>query len=383
MHRRDLLRALLASAAWPSDVCAGDSLEALIGAAGPVARRVIASPRAWQPQVLWTPCVRENGEWRAQATRRSGLRPRRWFAAASWVKLPLAGLLLEALGRRGLDPSGGLRLEVDGSSACAPLPSAQPGGWPLDGLFQAMLVVSDNRAYNALFELLGSDAIHQRLADIGFPGIRMATRLGCPQSRSAGKLGARLRDARGAVVWESPAQRHEAFQRFPHGPALAGRAWAEGGRVIPGAHDFSDSNFVPLTDVHQMTLEFGAGIGRRFGLSPAHRRWLADVLSLVPRLAGGLDADQRALPDDHSKWLLPLDGSGHFPSRLRIHSKNAQSYGWIGDSAFVADDVAGRACAITAVLFVDRDGVLNDGVYDYAGTGRPFLREVGAALVAG
>ena len=318
-----------------------------------------------------------------EALRLAHLKPRQWFAAASWVKLPLAGLLLEELERRGLDPAGQWRLEIDSAAACAPLPAAQQGGWPLDALLQSMLVVSDNLAYNALYELLGSDLIHARLDELGYPRIRMATRLGCPQPRSPGKLGAVLRDARGAVAWDSPARAGEAFQRFPHGRARAGRAWADGGRVIEGAHDFSDSNFIPLADVHRMTLEFGGGVGDSFRLSARARRWLGDTLSLLPRQATALSAAQRALPDDHSKWLLPLDGSGHFPSHLRIHGKNAQSYGWIGDSAFVVDDRSGRACAITAVLFVDRDGVLNDGVYDYAGTGRPFLREVGAALVAG
>jgi hypothetical protein len=381
MRRREWLAALLAGAAWPLGLCAEESLETLIGAAGPVARRVLGNPAAWQPQVLLTRCRREGGQWRALPTQSFGLRPRQWFAAASWVKLPLAGLLLEELDRRGLDlAAGALRLEVDGTAACAPLPATQPGGWPLAGLLQAMLVVSDNLAYNALFELLGSDAIHARLRELGFPNIRMATRLGCPQPRSPGKLAARLRDARGAVVWESPAQPRETFQRFPHGNAGAGRAWAEAGRVIPGAHDFSDSNFIPLADVHHMTLEFGGGVGLLFELSAPPRRWLADTLSLVPRQAAGLSAEQRALPDEHSKWLLPLEAGGHFPPQLRIHSKNAQSYGWIGDSAFIADERAGRACALTIVLFVDRDGVLNDGVYDYAGTGRPFLREVGGAL---
>lgn len=381
MRRRECLAALLAGAGWPFGLRAAESLETLLGAAGLTARRVLAARDSYQPQVLVTRCVREGSGWRAQESQAFGLRPRQWFAAASWVKLPLAGLLLEELDRRGLDiAAGALRLEIEGTAACAPLPAAQAGGWRLDALMQSMLVVSDNLAYNALYELLGSDTIHARLRELGFPGIRMATRLGCPQPRSPGKLAARLRDARGAVVWESPAQLQETFQRFPHGKARAGRAWAEGGRVIPGAHDFSDSNFIPLADVHHMTLEFGGQVGLLFELTAPTRRWLADTLSLVPRQAGGLGVEQRALPDDHSKWLLPLDAAGHFPAHLRIRSKNAQSYGWIGDSAFIVDEQAGRACALTALAFVDRDGVLNDGTYDYAGTGRPFLREVGSAL---
>lgn len=382
MRRRELIAALLGGVAFSPPGRADDSLRGLIEAAGPVARRVLAAPEAFQLQVLLTHCERAGQGWRALSTQDFALRPRRWFAAASWVKLPLAALLVEELERRGLDwIDAGLRLEIDPERACAPLPAAQPGGWRLEALLQAMLVVSDNLAYNALYELLGSDAIHARLRALGFAHIRMATRLGCPQSRSPGKLGARLRDASGAVVWDSPAQPAETFQRFPFGTAHAGRAWAENGALTHAAHDFSDSNFLPLADVHRLVLELGGGIEPRFALSLRARRWFADTLALTPARAGLLSADQRAWSDDHSKWLIPLDSSGHARPGLSIASKNAQSFGYIGDSAFVTDAGRQRAFALTAVLFVDRDGVLNDGVYDYAGTGRPFLLELGTAAL--
>ena len=49
--------------------------------------------------------------------------------------------------------------------------------------------------------------------------------------------------------------------------------------------------------------------------------------------------------------------------------------------AFVVDAENGIAFALSAVLFVDRDGVLNDGRYAYAEIGRPFLRELGSAVL--
>ncbi|GMU42219.1 MAG: serine hydrolase [Xanthomonadales bacterium] len=379
MHRREALAALLACPAVVWSARAENLLRGLLEGAGPAARRVLANRRGFQPQLLLTRCVRAGAGWQAVQTHRFGLQPRRWFAAASWVKLPLAALLVEELERRSLDwIDGGLRLDVDRDRACAPLPPPEPGGWRIDALLQAMLVVSDNLAYNALYELLGSDAIHARLHALGFPLVRMATRLGCPQPRSPGKLGVRLRDRTGAVAWESPAQSTEHFQRFPFGAARAGRAWAENGVVSAGAHDFSDSNFIPLTDVHRLVLELGGSIGPRFALSPRARRWFARTLSLLPRQAVLLGTDQRALPDDYAKWLLPVAAM----SGLRVASKNAQSYGWIGDAAFVVDEARNLAFALTVVLNVDRDGVLNDGVYAYAEIGRPFLRELGTALLA-
>jgi hypothetical protein len=389
MRRRDALAALALTACAAHLPAAVDDelLIRLLRDAGPISRRILASPQEFELQVLWTRCERaQGGDWRAASAHAHGIQRQRWFAAASFVKLPLAALLLEQLCTRGLiDQIDSLRVMADAGNACAPLPAPVAGGWTLLRLLRAMLVVSDNRAYNALYELLGSDAIHQRLARMAMGDCRIAARLGCAGTRP-GKLAARVFDAAGKVVWDSPAQTREQPQRFPFGRALKGRAWMQGGKQIDGAHDFSDSNFMPLPDVHRMTLELASGralgAGPAFALCPKARQLLAQVMALTPRECPDPVYDPSQFADDHAKWLIPLDAAGRLPAGLRIASKNAMSYGYIGDSAFVVDDARDIAFGLTALVFVDRDGVLNDGIYAYADIGRPFLRELGAAVLA-
>jgi hypothetical protein len=389
MRRRDALAALALTACAARLPAAVDDelLLRLLRAAGPQSRRVLASPREFELQIFWTRCERaESGDWRVASEHAHGVQRQRWFAAASFVKLPLAALLLEQLCARGLiDQIDSLRVTVDAAAACAPLPLPVAGGWPLLRLLRAMCVVSDNRAYNALYELLGSDAIHRRLGELGYGDCRIAARLGCAGMRP-GKLAAKVSDASGNVVWDSPAQADEQPQRFPFGRALRGRAWMQGGKQIDGAHDFSDSNFMPLADVHRMTLELGSGqaLGDMpaFALCPTARRLLSEVMAMTPRECPDPVYPPSQFADDHAKWLIPLDGAGRIPSGLHIASKNAMSYGYIGDSAFVVDAARDTAFGLTAMLFVDRDGVLNDGRYAYAEIGRPFLRELGAAVLA-
>jgi hypothetical protein len=315
-----------------------------------------------------------------------GVQPQRWFAAASFVKLPLAALLLEQLCARGLiGEIESLRLSVDAGTACAPLPPVAQGGWPLLRLLRAVCVVSDNRAYNALYELLGSDLIHRRLGELGYGDCRIGARLGCSGARP-GKMAARLLDASGRVIWDSPGTMAEQPQLFPFGKALKGRAWMQGGQLQVGAHDFSASNFMPLADVHRMTLELGSGqvLGDRtaFALCPVARKLLAGIMAMPPRECADPVYPPDQYPDDHAKWLIPLDSTGRIPSGLSIASKNAMSYGYIGDSAFIVDASRDIAFGLTAMLFADRDGVLNDGRYAYTDIGRPFLRELGAAVLA-
>jgi hypothetical protein len=389
MRRRDALTALALTA------CAGhlpaaandDLLQRLLRDAGPQSRRVLAASAEFELQILWTRCGRSaSGAWQVVGEHVFGVRRQRWFAAASFVKLPLAALLLEQLCARGLiDQIDSLRVTVDAGPACAPLPQAVDNGWSLLGLLRAMCVVSDNRAYNALYELLGSDAIHRRLGELGYDDCRIGARLGCAGVRP-GKLAAQVLDAGGKVLWDSPRIAAEQPQLFPFGRALKGRAWFDGTRQIAGEHDFSDSNFMPLADVHRMMLELGSGqalgSGPAFSLCPTARRRLAEVMAMTPGTCPDPACAPDRFADDHAKWLIPTGASGRLPAELRIASKNAMSYGYIGDSAFIVDTPRDIAFGLTAMLFVDRDGVLNDGNYAYAEIGRPFLRELGAALLA-
>ena len=391
MRRREALSALgLAACAkpWASLHASPEEgpLVDVLRSAGPVARRVLQNAGAFELQIIWSRLRADaRAGWRVHQRHEFGVDARRWFAAASFIKLPLAAMIGELLTQAGLSAQlPALRLTLARAGACAPLPEVLEAGWPLLRLLRAMLVVSDNRAYNALYELIGSDGLHRRLAELGYRDSRLGARLGCA-SASPGKLAAQLLDATGQLQFDSPAMVSERSQRFPHGRALKGAAWMQDGLQIPGPHDFSRSNFMPLADVHRMTLELGSGSRvdeqAGFALDSSMRSQLADCMRMLPRQCPDPIYPAARFPDDYSKWLMPMASRGRLPDSLSIASKNAESYGFIGDSAFVVDAENGIAFALSAVLFVDRDGVLNDGRYAYAEIGRPFLRELGSAVL--
>ncbi len=357
MQRREALT-LLAAAPLAS---AADPLARALRSA-PVLRRVASDP-SFELQVLLTR-YRVDGGFAPIATYRHGVDDRRWFAAASFVKPLLALQLLETLTRARLSAAlDELWLHLDGSS-CAPLPSLPA---KLSDLFAHMLVVSDNPSFNALYELIGSDALHARLAVLGMGEVRIPQRLGCTIA-APGKLRARLVDDHGTTRFVSDASGPQAAQRFPFGAASKGRAWLQNGHRIEGPHDFSASNFVPLSVVHRLIGSIGRADTGQFEIDSALRQRLRAWMSLRPRDIG------QPKPDDHSKWLIaPRDS-------VTVVSKNAQSYGYIGDSAFVAGK--SFAFALSAILFVDRDGVLNDARYAYDEIGRPFLKALGEAVLA-
>ncbi len=360
-------------------------LAALIAGASPIVRRVLAAPQVFEPQILLTRLrVNGDGGYDIVSEHRLGVDKRRWFAAASFVKLPLAALVCEELERRDLlGQIDLLRLKVARGSRCALLPADEPKGWPLMRLLRSMLIVSDNRSFNALYELVGSDALHARLAALGYQDVRIPMRLGV--CSTGGKAHASLVDAAGKTVWDSPASAREMPQSFPFGRALKGRAWQQGAKQVPGPHDFSASNFMPLEDVHRILLDM---TGTRldptgsFALGPGTRKMLLQTLSTVPRMSVDPSYPESGYPDNHSKYLGVGGAPQRLPAGITITNKNAQSYGFLGDSAIIEDASAGIAFALSAVLYVNHDGVLNDARYEYESIGLPFLRDLGQAALA-
>jgi hypothetical protein len=390
MNRRDCLQGAL----WPALAMHLPAVAAhgaddpllleILSTASPTVRRVLANRATYEPQILWTRLKPlSDGGFERISEHRLGVERRRWFAAASFVKLPLAALLFEELEKRGLARNlEHLRLQVDRS--CAALPARIAGGWPLMRLVRSMLIVSDNPCFNALYELIGSDAIHARLATLGYRDLTMPTRMGgCGVAHKARAV---VVDSRGKPVWESPASAQELPQRFAYGKALKGRAWQAGASQVPGPHDFSASNFIALEDLQRLFLDLtgvvAAPEGQRFALSVEAHALLRNTLSTLPRECSDPRYPESAYADNHAKFLGVGGAPQRLPGGLTIANKNAESYGFIGDCALIEERAAGIAFALAAVVYVNRDGVLNDARYEYAEIGLPFLRELGEAVLA-
>lgn len=316
-----------------------------------------------------------------------GMTPRRWFPAASVVKLPMALLMAEAVQAAGGDADSVLRLHAP------PISGAWGDGTrdePLDESFARGLArtfaVSDNVPFNRWYELLGGDAIHRRLAALGYPHVRLIARLGSSDidaNRRSG--GGRLLSARGDPVHDfMPAV--AAARRFPFGAAMLGEGWRnDDGSVTPGPHDFSRANFLPLADALRMLQAF-----LRPESVPAAQRWRIDdplrgsllrALSLRPRDSIDPVYAEAEYPDGHARWFFVGDGKARAPEGVTVFGKSGMAYGSLSEVAWVVDRVSGREFMLAASIRVNADGIYNDDRYEYEGIGLPFMAALGRAVL--
>lgn len=381
MHRRDFLSwsALgLGIAALPHDLRAAlrdRSPWPDVFARMPPALAALVDDPQHAVQLRWVRIARDADGARRYITHDHGLAPRRWFPAASVVKLPMALLMAEAVQAAGGDMDSVLRLDA------API-SGEWGDEPLVDTFargiDRTFAVSENRPYNRWYELLGGEHIHRRLAELGYPHVRLIARLGSSDIEANRRNGGgALLSADGRTLRRFPAG-IAAARRFPFGRVLSGEGWQnDDGSVIRGPHDFSQANFLPLTDSLRMLQAFvspeSVPAKQRWRIDGAVRARLLRTLALRPRESTSPLYPEAEYPDGYARWFFVGDGKARYPDGLSVSGKSGMAYGALSEVAYVVDRDSGVECMLGASIRVNADGILNDDRYEYATIGIPFM----------
>jgi Beta-lactamase enzyme family len=313
------------------------------------------------------------------------LAPKRWFFPASTIKLPMALLACEALAKAGGNLDSAILLNKP----------PETGNWeddePLSETLRRSLrrtfTVSDNVPYNRFYELLGPDRIHARLKALGYPNTRAIARLGSRDSNANRRTGsAQIIDADGRPLL-GIAPRVGAARSFPFGRAMKGQGFlGDDGVLVPGPHNFSLSNFMPLLDLHHMLLAFVLPSA----VAPSHRwnipnEWRKDILEEMGRFPRESQDPVYAAPefyDGYAKFFTLGDSKDNAPEGYRAYGKIGQAYGYLTDSSYIVDSKAGTECFLSAVIHCNPDGIYNDDKYDYDEVGLPFLAELGKVILA-
>jgi hypothetical protein len=167
--------------------------------------------------------------------------------------------------------------------------STSQSGLPSIGHYiKKILLVSDNDAYNRLYELLGTDYINKKLKEKGLVNSVIMQRLSFPISPEENRQfnPVRFVDASGKLILEIPAREADSTYVVPGNPKL-GRAYYKNDSLIQGGMDFSYKNKFSLTDLNgvvQRTIFPEAFVGmERFNLNEEHRNFVLQYMSMLPR----------------------------------------------------------------------------------------------------
>lgn len=295
-----------------------------------------------------------------------------FYYPASLIKLPVAALALERMQELGLDKDD--RFEIQAFNDCSRYQSN--GCDSIGRCIERIFVLSDNDAFNRLYEFLGPDAINARLQAMGYQGeVRSRFKSGC--LGSAGKRTAALTffDQNGNMLHQEPSKLSRTDDRPPPRRDMrAGRRTRTSAGIIDGPMDFSQKSYFPLSDLHLMMIAIvlpdAVPSARRFAFDDQNRRFLLSAMAMRPRDIGVRQ------PDSFRKYLL-IGGDHRMPKNLRIYNKVGLSYGFVSDVAYITDPSEGVEFFLSATIYVNENGMMNDGHYEYDSRGYPFMKALG------
>jgi hypothetical protein len=248
-------------------------------------------------------------------------------------------------------------------------------------------LVSDNPAFNRLYDLCGHRDLNERMARAGLSSVVINHRLSDPRAIPDQRATAAITLFADTGPLEIPARRSDLALTNP-GPGLhVGESYLQGGRLIEEPMDFTRRNGTSLIDLQDMLImlvrpDIPLGNKRGISLRPDHRQLLIEAMTLPPRESSNPRYDASKYPDDYAKFLLPgLTRIGP-PSRWRITNKVGRAYGFSVENACVHDLHTGELFFITAVLYTNADGVLNDDKYEYTQTADPFMADLAELVIS-
>ena len=139
----------------------------------PLIKKIRSNKEAYEVQVLYTQIQRDKEGKPGFKEFSYQENPKRYFYSASTVKLPVAILALEKirrLQRQGVEifPDSPFKIVDENKKTFAVFDSTHPNGkLTISHLIKKLFLVSDNQAYNYLFDFLGRDKINRGLAEKG------------------------------------------------------------------------------------------------------------------------------------------------------------------------------------------------------------------------
>lgn len=337
----------------------------------------------------------EGGRRLTQQTYRAGAE---YFYPASSIKLCAAVAALERL--EFLSQEAGHDVDVNTPLAYRPLfedeefeatdtSNLEGGRITLGHEIRKLFLVSDNVAFNRLYELVGPAWLNESMIRAGLSSTHLVHRLSerrtaaenlrLPQIDLVGKTAQRILPTRTDTLDLRPASV----------PGLdVGKGYYRDGELVQGAMDFRGKNRISLVDLQRALVkvvrpDVDVG-GTGFRLSEEQRQLLTLAMGQLPRESSNPLYDEASYPDDWVKFLLP-GVRRVFPAvegrdRVRIYNKIGQAYGFVTENAYLVDTATDRAFFLAATIYTNPNGVLNDDQYEYTEVALPFMADLGEAV---
>jgi hypothetical protein len=311
-----------------------------------------------------------------------------YFYPASIVKLPVSIFSLERLnagGMNGIDKY--TRLIIDSAGACQ-----KKMYWDLlttdstasiAEYIEKALVVSDNDAYNRLYEFVGPAYLNQRLAEMNMKRSVIRQRFAfCSEKENRLTNPFYFLSNSGDTLFKRPAEYFSVAYEKPMRNMVVKSFSVPSKKKMTkvGSRDFSLNNTMPLQDIHSLLMElvYPESQPLNFTISEDDRLFLLKYLSIQPSMTENTKLHKNPPYFDFMTNYF-FYGSEPKSTKLKFDVFNivGLSYGFATDVAYVRDMEKNVEFFLSATVYANYGGKLG---YAYAQKSLPFLKNLGLSV---
>lgn len=312
-----------------------------------------------------------------------------YFYPASTVKLPVAILALQKLNElkiSGLKKTTTMISEADysGQTEVYNDPSTPDGRPTIEHYIKKILLVSDNDAFNRLYEFLGQEYINNRLHKMGYKEVQIIHRLDISlsedENRHTNPVG--FFDTSGKLIYQKKADVSQLVYATRN--TKMGAGFYRGEELVNEPFDFSKKNRMSLVTLHGIirSVMFPDAVPKkqRFKLTKNDHEFLRKYMSMSPLESTFPYYDKDNYWDTYVKYLVYGTEKNVAINDIRVFNKVGKAYGFLIDAAYVTDHKNNVEFMLSAVIHCNSDGIYNDDKYDYDSVGLPFMKHLGQVI---
>jgi hypothetical protein len=350
---------------------------------------VLKKKDEWRVQIIYSQIDRDKKGKIKFTDHNFNLNPDQYFYPASTVKLPVAILALQKLNELkvpGLDRNTTMITESDGNGQTQVCndPSTANGPPTIAHYIKKILLVSDNDAFNRLYEFLGQEYINNSLHKMGYTDAQIIHRLNISlaeeQNRHTNPV--EFYDSSGRIIYKKPAEKSKLV--YAERNTKMGTGYFKGNTLINEPFDFSKKNRLSLQDLHSIvrSVMFPESVPeqQRFNLTREDYDFLRKYMSTMPGESKYPFYSSPDYWDTYVKFLFYGSEKIKTDSTIRIFNKVGDAYGFLIDASCFVDYKNKIEFQLSAVIYCNSDGIFNDDKYDYDEVGLPFMKHLGRVI---
>ena len=315
----------------------------------------------------------------------------RYFYPASTAKLPIAILALQKLNSlkaKGIPISGDTPFYIrnkDGETIVDSDSTQKKGVVTVNHLIKKIFLVSDNDAYNYLFDFLGTDYINRELIKKGLNKTQINHKFLFGADNQNTWEYTFFGDNK-KIIYYQPSIKAE-FELPPQKlkGVLKGIGYVELENIIYEPMNFEKKNRISIRNLEGILkrIIFPEAFQKkqRFNLTTEDYNFLKYWMSRTTLESNYPDYNSENYWDSYGKFFIYGDKKNVMTPEIRIYNKVGYAYGTITDVAYIKDKKNEIEFFLTATILVNENKIFNDDIYESDQIGIPFLAALGRAVL--